>query len=91
MPAHVGQLLHQTGAGAGIVNAHQIDLVKRKVIHVTTPFLRSVSGPASTKALAVKHTVEDAVSTACPATILKEQLHACLYTDKDAGQYLLDK
>ena len=33
MLAHVGQLLHQTGAGAGIVNAHQVDLVKYKVTH----------------------------------------------------------
>ena len=31
MLAHVGQRLHQTGAGAGIVNAHQVDLVKCKV------------------------------------------------------------
>lgn len=38
MPTHVTQILHQTGAGSGIVDAHQIDLVKRKAIHVTTSF-----------------------------------------------------
>ena len=73
-----------------------IDQVPTHALSATIPGLCAAkymfcSVPASTKALAVKHTVEDAVSTACPATILKEQLHACLYTDKDAGQYLLDK
>ena len=41
------QRLHQTGAGAGIVDAHQVDLVKCKVAHVTAPFPRSVSGRSS--------------------------------------------
>lgn len=47
LSAHVGQRLHQTGAGAGIVDAHQVDLVKCKVAHVTAPFPRSVSGRSS--------------------------------------------
>ena len=47
------------------------------------------SVPAATKAYAVEHLVRDPVSPACPATILKEQEHAFLYTDADAGRGIL--
>lgn len=47
------------------------------------------SVPAETKAEAVKHTVLDPVTTACPATILRRQENANLYTDADAGRHLL--
>lgn len=71
-----------------------LDEVPTHALSVTIPGLCAAkymfcSVPAATKAEAVKHTVKDAVSTACPATILKEQEHACLYTDADAGRYLL--
>lgn len=71
-----------------------LEQVPTHALSVTIPGLCAArymfcSVPAATKAEAVKHTVEDPVSTACPATILKEQEHACLYTDKDAGKYLL--
>ena len=44
------------------------------------------SVPAATKAEAVGHVVNDEISTACPATILKRQEHALLYVDADAGK-----
>ena len=47
------------------------------------------SVPAATKANAVDHMIHDGVSTACPATILREQAHAFLYTDREAGKMLL--
>lgn len=71
-----------------------LEQVPTHALSVTIPGLCAArymfcSVPAATKAEAVKHTVEDPVSTACPATVLKEQEHACLYTDRDAGKYLL--
>lgn len=47
MSAHVCQLLHPTGAAAGIADAHQVDLVKCKAAHVTALFPRSVLGHSS--------------------------------------------
>ena len=71
-----------------------IEEVPTHALSVTIPGLCSAkymfcSVPASTKANAVKHTVQDEVSTACPATILKTISNANLYVDADAGKYLL--
>ena len=71
-----------------------LDEVPTHALSVTIPGLCGAkwmycSVPAATKANAVKHLVQDAVSTACPATILKEQEHAFLYTDADAGREIL--
>ena len=47
------------------------------------------SVPAATKAEAVRRTVTDpAVSTACPATIMRKHPHAVLYCDSDSGALL---
>ena len=45
--------------------------------------------PAATKAEAVKRTVNDEISTACPATILKTHENAAIYCDADSGKYIL--
>jgi glucosamine-6-phosphate deaminase len=45
--------------------------------------------PGSTKTQAVTKTVNDEVSTACPATILKTHDNATLYVDKDSGKGIL--
>lgn len=45
--------------------------------------------PSSTKAAAVRAAVEDPVSTACPATILRTHRDARLYVDEAAGTHIL--
>ena len=45
--------------------------------------------PAATKAEAVKRTVNDEISTACPATILRTHKNAVMYCDADSGKYIL--
>jgi glucosamine-6-phosphate deaminase len=44
--------------------------------------------PGPRKAAAVKATVHDAISTACPATILRKHPDASLYLDEASAQYL---
>ena len=44
--------------------------------------------PAPTKANAVKATVNDAISEACPATIMRRHPDATLYVDPDSGKYI---
>ena len=68
--------------------------VPTHALSVTIPGLCSAlwmycSVPAATKADAVYHVINDDVSTACPATILKEQRHAFLYVDFDAGSGII--
>ncbi len=45
--------------------------------------------PGKTKTNAVYKTVHDPVTTACPATILRNCTNSVLYTDRDAGEDLL--
>ena len=71
-----------------------IEEVPSHALTVTIPGLCSArymfcSVPASTKANAIKHTVEDDVSTACPATVLKTVSNANLYVDADAAKFIL--
>ncbi|MDO4982987.1 MAG: glucosamine-6-phosphate deaminase [Eubacteriales bacterium] len=47
------------------------------------------SVPAATKAEAITHLVNDEITTACPATILRLHNSAFLYTDADAGKNIL--
>ena len=72
----------------------ELSEVPTHALSVTIPGLCTAkwmycSVPAATKANAVKHMIHDSVSTACPATILREQAHAFLYTDREAGKMLL--
>ena len=45
--------------------------------------------PAATKAEAVKRTINDEISEACPATILRTHENAVMYCDSDSGRYIL--
>ena len=70
-----------------------IDEVPTHALSVTIPGLCGAkwmfcSVPAATKAEAVKHVLNDEISTACPATILRVQKHAFLYLDADSGSKL---
>ena len=49
------------------------------------------SVPAATKAEAIDRLIHGPVSEECPATILRQQPHAFLYTDKEAGISLIEK
>ena len=71
-----------------------IDQVPTHALSVTIPGLCTAewmfcSVPAATKAEAVYHVINDEVSTACPATILRKQPHAFLYTDSDSGANII--
>jgi len=46
------------------------------------------SVPASTKAEAVYRTCHEAISEACPATVMRQHSHAVLYCDADSGARL---
>lgn len=72
-----------------------IDQVPTHALSVTIPGMCSAawmycSVPAATKAEAVYNVIHGEVSTSCPATILRKQPHAFLYTDADAGKGLLE-
>lgn len=71
-----------------------IDQVPTHALTVTIPGLTQAgamfcSVPAATKAEAIAHMVNDPVSTACPATILRLHDNAKLYTDADSGSRIL--
>lgn len=71
-----------------------VEQVPTHALSVTIPGLCAAkhmfcSVPAATKAEAIDHIVHDAISTACPATILRRHENAYLYTDADAGKNIL--
>lgn len=71
-----------------------IDQVPTHALSVTVPGLTGAKAmfctvPAPTKANAIKHMVEDEISTACPATIMRKHDCAELYVDADAGKFVL--
>lgn len=71
-----------------------IDQVPTHALTVTIPGLTQAgamfcSVPAATKAEAIAHMVNDPVSTACPATILRLHGNAKLYADADSGSRIL--
>lgn len=71
-----------------------VEQVPTHALSVTIPGLCAAkhmfcSVPAATKAEAIGHIVHDAISTACPATILRRHENAYLYTDADAGKNIL--
>ncbi len=66
-----------------------IDAVPTHALTLTIPALMSAhtlvcSVPGPRKAPAVKATVRDAITTACPATILRRHADATLYLDSDS-------
>lgn len=68
--------------------------VPQYAMTLTIPSLMAASRifcvvPASTKAQAVRDTVFGGITEACPASILRLHPNATLYTDTDAGKYLL--
>ena len=70
-----------------------IDEVPKFAITLTVPTLISAKYnfcvvPASTKAQAVKNTVEGEISEACPATILRNKDNAVMYCDADSSALL---
>jgi glucosamine-6-phosphate deaminase len=67
--------------------------VPRLALTVTIPTFRraralSIAVPGPRKADAVRATLLDPVSTACPATILREHPDACLWIDRAAAVHL---
>lgn len=71
-----------------------IDQVPTHALTVTIPGLTQATAmfcsvPAATKAEAIEHMVNDEISTACPATILRRHGDANLYVDQDAGKRIL--
>lgn len=72
----------------------KLEQVPTHALSVTIPGLCAAkhmfcSVPALTKAEAIYHVVNDEISTKCPATILRLQDDAYLYTDADAGKDIL--
>ncbi|MHB1355256.1 MAG: glucosamine-6-phosphate deaminase [Anaerolineae bacterium] len=67
-----------------------LDAVPRWAITLTMPTLMSAQCiycmvPGPTKAQAVKHSLHDMISTACPATIMRQHTAAKLYLDTAAA------
>jgi len=65
--------------------------VPQKAITLTIPAILSAKFiycivPAHSKAEAVKRTLQDSVSTDCPATILRKHENAILFLDKDSAK-----
>jgi glucosamine-6-phosphate deaminase len=70
-----------------------IEGVPRKAITLTIPTVFSAGFiycmvPAPTKAEAVRKTLEDPISTSCPATILRRHRNAILFLDKDSASFI---
>lgn len=70
-----------------------IEGVPREAITLTIPAVFSVGFiycvvPAPTKAEAVKKTLEDPISTSCPATILRRHENAVLFLDRDSARLI---
>jgi len=71
-----------------------LDLVPTHALTLTIPSLLAAPYffcmvPAATKTEAVTRTVNEAVSTACPATVLRTKEGAILFVDSDSGANLL--
>ena len=68
--------------------------VPTKALTLTIPILLSTTFkycivPAPTKAAAIKAMINDPISTACPATILREYDNTILFIDTDSGKHIL--
>ena len=73
----------------------RLDEVPRKALSLTIPALTDdrtwlvVTVPGPTKVEAVRRAVRDEISTACPATILRQHPHAALFLDREAAKGIL--
>jgi glucosamine-6-phosphate deaminase len=72
------------------------DEVPEQAISITIPTILRVpvlivSVPGKRKAAIVRRTLEESISTACPATILREHPGTVLYLDEDAATELHDQ
>lgn len=72
-----------------------LDTVPTHALTLTIPQMVSAGAmfcvvPAKTKRQAVTRTVTEAISEACPATILRRHANATLFCDSDSGADLLD-
>ena len=70
-----------------------LESVPRYAFTLTIPMLCSARrmlciAPEKRKARAVKATLQDPISTACPASILRRQSHATLFLDADSASLL---
>ena len=70
-----------------------IESVPRKAITLTLPSIFSAKFiycmvPAPSKAEAVRRTLEDPISTHCPATILRRHENATLFLDRDSAKLI---
>lgn len=69
----------------------EISQVPEKAITLTIPILTGrdtylvVTVPGPSKVLAVRRTVKEEISTACPATILRQHPHAAMFLDLPAA------
>jgi glucosamine-6-phosphate deaminase len=68
-----------------------LEEVPQKAITLTIPAILSAKFiycmvPGPTKAEAVKRTLQDSVSTDCPATILRKRENAILFLDRDSAK-----
>jgi len=71
-----------------------LEEVPRKAITLTIPAILSAKFiycmvPAHSKAEAVKRTLQDSVSTDCPATILRKHDNAILFLDRGSGKWAI--
>ncbi len=67
-----------------------IEEVPRQAISLTMPALMAAQRiycivPGPTKTVAVRKTLKDPISTACPATIMRRHPHAVLYLDRESA------
>ncbi len=72
----------------------KVDDVPKSALSLTIPALTSAkymfcSVPAATKAQAVERTVNEEITTECPATIMRNHPAAIMYCDPDSGAALL--
>lgn len=72
-----------------------LDAVPRCALSLTLPVFRrarrlSVQVPGARKAVAVRATLHDAITTACPATMLRLHPHATLYLDPESAALAFD-
>lgn len=72
-------------AGFDDVPTHALSLT---VPAMVAPKALQVVVPEMRKAEAVRKTIEDSISTACPATILRKQPHARLFLDTESASLL---
>lgn len=73
----------------------RLEEVPERAMTVTIPPLYRVpkliaSVPGPRKAAIIRRTLEDAISTACPATLLRTHPNATVYLDRDSSSQVMD-